>query len=498
MTPKRTLMLSTAMVFATAVPSLADLTAEQVLADQLRQMELYGLNAKVTGQTNSGGTIVVDGVTADMNFPEGSMSLSMGGATFRELGDGTVEVTYPDSIPISFAGTGPDGEDFEVALSLVQSNMRMIVSGIPEEIRYDLTADSFAIDGLEFLAPEEAAEMEMDMAIEVTGITGTSEFIGGGTLRDYTADVAIKGMSATVSAAPEGEDAVDFAIRIADIAADYSGTIAPQDLSSSFADAIQSGVKTDGKMTHGPLTYSIKGEGPDGTFDIAAAVASGAFDFAMNSAGIDYSTFANEMTLSVGGSVIPLPPLTFKMAESGVRFAMPVVPSEDEQEFALRVNMAGLEVDPMLWGMIDPTGQIARDPANLVVDLDGAVTLTEDVFAPEFAEQMTGAPGTINALNINQILLTLAGAELTGDGDFSFNNSGPVPMPSGVVNMMLKGGNGLLDKLVGMGLVPEEQAMGARMMMGLFARPGDGPDTLVSTIELQEDGSVLANGQRIR
>ena len=49
-----------------------------------------------------------------------------------------------------------------------------------------------------------------------------------------------------------------------------------------------------------------------------------------------------------------------------------------------------------------------------------------------------------------------------------------------------------------MGLVPEEQAMGARMMMGLFARPGDGEDTLVSTIEVQEDGSVLANGQRIR
>ena len=36
------------------------------------------------------------------------------------------------------------------------------------------------------------------------------------------------------------------------------------------------------------------------------------------------------------------------------------------------------------------------------------------------------------------------------------------------------------------------------MMMGLFARPGDGEDTLVSTIEVQEDGAVLANGQRIR
>ena len=66
------------------------------------------------------------------------------------------------------------------------------------------------------------------------------------------------------------------------------------------------------------------------------------------------------------------------------------------------------------------------------------------------------------------------------------------------MNLALSGGNTLLDTLVGMGLLPEEQAMGARLMSGLFARPGDGPDTLVSTIEMKEDGSILANGQRIK
>ena len=73
-----------------------------------------------------------------------------------------------------------------------------------------------------------------------------------------------------------------------------------------------------------------------------------------------------------------------------------------------------------------------------------------------------------------------------------------MPLPSGTLNLMLTGGNALLDTLVNMGLVPEDQAMGARMMLGMFARPGDGPDTLVSTIQVNEDGSVLANGQRIK
>ena len=72
------------------------------------------------------------------------------------------------------------------------------------------------------------------------------------------------------------------------------------------------------------------------------------------------------------------------------------------------------------------------------------------------------------------------------------------PKPVGSVDIMLEGANGLIDRLVAMGFVPDEQAMGARMMLGLFGVPGNSPDTLSSTIEFNEDGQILANGQRIR
>jgi hypothetical protein len=39
--------------------------------------------------------------------------------------------------------------------------------------------------------------------------------------------------------------------------------------------------------------------------------------------------------------------------------------------------------------------------------------------------------------------------------------------------------------------------MGARMMMGLFAVPA-GDDVLTSVIEVNEQGHVLANGQRLK
>ena len=64
--------------------------------------------------------------------------------------------------------------------------------------------------------------------------------------------------------------------------------------------------------------------------------------------------------------------------------------------------------------------------------------------------------------------------------------------------MLAVWGNGLIDKVTKMGLVPQDQAMGARMMLGMFAKPGEGTDTMTSKIEFNADGSIMANGQRIQ
>ena len=248
MTPTRTLCMTSVLALAVATPALADLTAEQVLADQLRQMELYGLKAEVTGQSRNGDTLVVDGLSAVGEMPEGTFSVTMGGAFFRELGDGTVEITYPDVIPLSMSGTSPDGEAFEMVMSLTQSNTRTVVSGIPEEIAYAFTSDSFSLDNLQFLAPEEAAAMDMDISMQMTGLTGAMTMIGGGTLRDYDADFTVDTISGTIAGAPDGEEgSVDISFNAQNVVADYAGSAAPQDLGASFAETIRSGTKTKGR-----------------------------------------------------------------------------------------------------------------------------------------------------------------------------------------------------------------------------------------------------------
>ena len=87
---------------------------------------------------------------------------------------------------------------------------------------------------------------------------------------------------------------------------------------------------------------------------------------------------------------------------------------------------------------------------------------------------------------------------MSENSSISLRASVVLPAPEGEADLKLVGGNGLLDKLVEMGLVPEDQAMGARMMMGLFAVPGEGEDTLTSKIVVNEEGHVLANGQRLK
>lgn len=156
--------------------------------------------------------------------------------------------------------------------------------------------------------------------------------------------------------------------------------------------------------------------------------------------------------------------------------------------------------------MIDPGKALPRDPATIAIDVTGKAKMLFDFFDPEqmvAVESGEAMPAELNALTLNNLLVSIAGAKLSGTGDFTFDNSDlttfdGMPKPTGGIDLALNGGNGLMDKLVQMGLLPQEQAMAARMMMGLFARPGEGEDSLTSKIEINEEGHILANGQRIQ
>ena len=69
--------------------------------------------------------------------------------------------------------------------------------------------------------------------------------------------------------------------------------------------------------------------------------------------------------------------------------------------------------------------------------------------------------------------------------------------PLGAVDLKLSGANKLMDGLVAMGVMPQDQVMFAKMMMGMYAVPA-GEDLFTSKIEFKEGGHILANGQPIK
>ena len=160
----------------------------------------------------------------------------------------------------------------------------------------------------------------------------------------------------------------------------------------------------------------------------------------------------------------------------------------------------------LLWNMVDPGAALPRDPATIALNLTGLVTPFVNFYDPEAVAELESSglmPGELNALTLNNLTIEAAGAKLAGAGSFTFDNSdlqtfGGVPRPNGQVELSLDGANALIDKLIAMGLMTSEDAMGARMMISMFAVPGDGPDNLKSTIQINEEGHVLANGMRIQ
>ena len=195
-----------------------------------------------------------------------------------------------------------------------------------------------------------------------------------------------------------------------------------------------------------------------------------------------------------------------EMENSGFEMTAPLMKSDDAQDFALAFNMTDFTMSDIIWALFDPSNQLPRDPATIALGLSGKAKVLVDALAPETVQDLvaSGQPaGEIEALKIDTLTINAVGASVDATGDLTFDNTDKTtlpgfPKPVGDININLSGANGLLDKLVAMGMLPSDQVMGARMMMGLFAVPGDAPDTLKSKIEFNEAGQILANGQRLK
>ncbi len=269
---------------------------------------------------------------------------------------------------------------------------------------------------------------------------------------------------------------------------------------------LQAGMDVKATMSGGNSTLTMNIADPiNGNVAIATATETSTLAVETSADGVSYAGTRQGMTVSVQPPEFPFL-LSFAMDNTAFNLSAPVMKSDAPQNFALGVNLADFTMSDLVWGMINPQGTLPRDPATISLDLSGTATMLADYLDLQNSTQALsadGVPAQLETVNLNALIIEALGAKLTGNGTVTFDNSDPGAepgelKPTGAIDLKLVGGNTLLDKLVEAGLLPAQMVMGARMMMGMFAVPGDGEDTLQSKLEFTRSGAILANGQRIK
>ncbi|MBV2358891.1 DUF2125 domain-containing protein [Thalassococcus sp. CAU 1522] len=492
-----------------ASPALADVTPAQVWDDLETYMQSFGYTVTAT-ESLSGDTLTVTDVAMSIDMPddEGTLSVAMDSITLTDLGDGTVRVAFPAVMPIAI-GFVPEGEDdrVDIRLDYSQTALDMLVSGDPGALKYDYTADRIAVTLAEVrtkgvILTEEIARFVMDAG----PVKGTSTVMRDTAAQKLAQDVTLGNVTYDMAFAdPEGSGSFSANGQLTGLAMTSTATI-PSGIDTSDPEQLfASGMAASGSVSHqgGQLAF-MGNEGSD-IVNGQTSSTSGSLDFVLDSEVLTYVTRGTGTTLALTVPDLPFP-INAQMAESGFKISMPMAASDTPRDAALGLTLAGFTMSDMLWGIFDPAGQLPRDPATVAIDMTAQVTpfvSLMDAEAMAALEETGGVPGELNALTLNALTVEAVGGKITGDGAFTFDNEDltsfdGMPAPEGKLNLAVSGANGLIDKLIAMGIMAEEDAMGARMMLSMFTVPGTEPDTATSVIEVNDQGHVLANGQRIK
>ncbi|WP_054304259.1 DUF2125 domain-containing protein [Gemmobacter sp. LW-1] len=497
-------MCSTACVALLAGnAALADVTPEQVWENWKTLSTSYGQTMTTGSEAREGDTLVIRGIDLTSKNEGAEAVMHLDEVRLKEQGDGTVEMTMSETSSMTVK-TEAEGEvpATTTGLTIATPGMRVIVSGTPEETRYDFTGSSVkaSLSGIE--GPKDVPE---DLKLEATlrGLSG-NYLVSGTTDLVVTSNLAADSLGIVIS----GTDTADNSK--VDVKADMTALTGQSTsrmtggVADDFLAALKAGSAMEGSFAYAGGTMDMKVDGAEGPMQISASNTGGSLSFAMDASRLAYGAGAKDARVTVSGAQIPFPQVNFGYKEGAFNLVMPVSRADAPADFAFLTKLVGLTVSDEIWGMLDPTAQLPRDPMNVVLDTKGKVTLNVNLLdEAEMAALGEGAPGEINALDINELQVTAAGAEVTGSGALTFDNSdmetyGGVPAPTGQIDLKAVGVNALLDKLMAMGLVPEDQMMGTRMMLGMFAKVDpSAPDTMTSTLEFK-DKHFFANGMQLQ
>ena len=545
---QRTLASSAIALIVAAGPALAELTPAQVWENLSRYYTSMGYEISVGAQEETDGNLTLSDVVLTSEIEQADASASVTATVpkivLEQTDDAKVRTVFEGEMTAETTTVGPDQEPVAFQLVMTAPENETISSGTEEDMLHEFnfpTLESKAYFGE--MTPDSnggAAPVTFTLT-ETTGEYRTVQAEG----QEISYDMVSKGLDIVLNiSAPPAEDGTDGNNKVTGQAhvdgVTFTGTTSiPADienLAERLDLALNAGFVSTGKAELGKISGDMAFEGTDA--DGAPQTGNAKFNagdsdltFSMSKEGLTYGGNSGKTEVEANFAGLPFP-LTYTVDSSSGEITFPVSKAEEAQPFALKYELTGVKLGDAIWDQFDPGKELPRDPANLKLDLTGEALVKNDLFDPAFAQKLeeqatdpavdpetdpgtdSGAegeePGTATgatapppvpfepkSLKINEFLLQAVGTDTNLTGELTFADLAQPPV--GVIEGDFKGINALLDKLVAMGLVPQDQLMGARMMLAMFAKPAEGdPDHLQTKIEFKEGGSIFANGQQVK
>ena len=477
----------------------AALTADYIWQSWKDAGAKVGLEVTAATENSDGGTLTLNGVSI---APAGMSGVTISDLVLTEGGDGSVSIIPGADIGLTMSG------DTKGSAKLVHDGLTLTAreadgglaydyAAAKLDVVYDTTTVGLSLDGT--AAPDAVSSGTVgftDLAGTYSDTLSTNRTFGLDLKADTLAydtkldDPGLEIKQSTSSSTANVEMSLDFALPTTILLAALA---APAD----FGTALQEGLSIDISTKQGDSTGTMVQESAfmPMTFEIKAG--GGEATGVLNKDTFNVRSSGSGLQVDVTSAMMPAP---IRITSGPIVFGLtsPVMASEKAGDYGLTMKLNQLTVSEEAWVMVDPGGALKRDPADIAIDISGKTKL--DLIAMMKAEE-TGAEPPVPALetlDIKDLTLKIAGAALAGTGAFTFDNSMGNPMPLGEANVTVTGANALIDGLIAAGLLPEEQAMGARMMMGAFMSPGANPDELTSKIEAKAGGEIYVNGQRVQ
>ncbi|WP_309665562.1 DUF2125 domain-containing protein [Tabrizicola sp.] len=505
--------LLTAVLLA-ASPAMADVTADQVWADWQRLASAAGTPLTALAKTE-GNRLVLSRLALALGTPDDPATLRLDRLTLETRPDGTVAVVLPASFPLTLDLPPPQGPDDPSRLTFTATapGLAISIAGLGDLAAFNITAPSLTVtlDPLDLPAAAKA-----DYAADLTfaaadlslrhrqDLTATAPIISTNfTLGTLHAD--------TLVALPEGEGG-SFTVDLSALAGAFDLQAPPDSLtktSPNLPDLLQGMSATDGlraSFSHGPFAFTARLADPaPGPQDIALTSASGAATLRADKAGllVDLTSGLTSFDITIDDPEVPFTAAAFGYDDLSYGVSVNFGTLSGPEPFTVSARLSAFSFSEALWQQIDPASVFPRDPLSFALALSGRYAVKPEALAPNWQPASTNdLPVDIVALSLDELLLSAVGAKLTGTGALTFDNSDLVtfdgmPAPTGLLNFAATGINALIDRAASAGLIPPDELTPLRFGLAFIAKPGDGPDTLTSSIEFR-DKSLYLNGQKLR